>query len=886
MLDDLRFRARALLKHKEVEQELDEELRFHFYREVEKHMKRGMTEEEARREARLAFGGHEQVKEDCREARGTGFIELTLEDARYAFRQLVMNPTFALVMILTLGLSIGANSAIFSVIDGVLLKKLPYPQAERLMRIFLSSQAFPKFPLNPFDFLDFRARNHSFDAIAAFTRGDVQISGDGEPVKLNGFGITSGYFQVLGIQPELGREFDYKAEIPGNGLQVILSDRLWRSRFGADPEIVGRKLTLNAQPFTVIGVMPAGAEHPGNEYHSVAYGETVDAWWPFSFAGNSNNRGSHFIEGIGRLKTGVSAEQASAEMNTIMAQIGREHSSNGTNWKVLVIPLYSEIVGKSRQMLLVLLGAVGMVLLIACANAANLLMARASSRQREIAVRLAMGAPRLRIIRQLLTESLLISCAGGALGLLLAFGGVRALVLLLPANFPRAHDIHVSLPVLAFTLAVSVATGILFGLAPAVQASHTDPKEGLQKDGRTSTAGKHQSALRSALVVAEVGLASVLLIGAGLMLRTFLNLSNLDPGFRADHVLTATLSLPHITYKTNEQTAQFYDRLATALNSLPGVVSAGAGSDLPWTGYDENAGGFSIDGRKPPAGQEFHARYHMATPGYFSAMGIPLLEGRSFTEADKTGAPWVLVINRAMAMKYWPNEDALGKRITFQDEPKKDSDWMTVVGVVGDIKDQPNSASAEPAFWWSEYEAANSEMSIAIRTQSDPRQVADGLRGVVQHLDPVIAVADVKELDRVIDSSVATPRLTFVLVGLFAGLAIILAAIGTYGVISYTVSRRTSEFGLRVALGAQRTDLLRMVLVQSARLAVAGTLTGVALAFSLGRVVKSLTYAVSVSDPAILGSVILLVLAAALLASYIPARRAARSDPMSTLRTE
>jgi predicted permease len=886
MLDDLRFRARALLKHKEVEQELDEELRFHFYREVEKHMKRGMTEEEARREARLAFGGHEQVKEDCREARGTGFIELTLEDARYAFRQLVMNPTFALVMILTLGLSIGANSAIFSVIDGVLLKKLPYPQAERLMRIFLSSQAFPKFPLNPFDFLDFRARNHSFDAIAAFTRGDVQISGDGEPVKLNGFGITSGYFQVLGIQPELGREFDYKAEIPGNGLQVILSDRLWRSRFGADPEIVGRKLTLNAQPFTVIGVMPAGAEHPGNEYHSVAYGETVDAWWPFSFAGNSNNRGSHFIEGIGRLKTGVSAEQASAEMNTIMAQIGREHSSNGTNWKVLVIPLYSEIVGKSRQMLLVLLGAVGMVLLIACANAANLLMARASSRQREIAVRLAMGAPRLRIIRQLLTESLLISCAGGALGLLLAFGGVRALVLLLPANFPRAHDIHVSLPVLAFTLAVSVATGILFGLAPAVQASHTDPKEGLQKDGRTSTAGKHQSALRSALVVAEVGLASVLLIGAGLMLRTFLNLSNLDPGFRADHVLTATLSLPHITYKTNEQTAQFYDRLATALNSLPGVVSAGAGSDLPWTGYDENAGGFSIDGRKPPAGQEFHARYHMATPGYFSAMGIPLLEGRSFTEADKTGAPWVLVINRAMAMKYWPNEDALGKRITFQDEPKKDSDWMTVVGVVGDIKDQPNSASAEPAFWWSEYEAANSEMSIAIRTQSDPRQVADGLRGVVHHLDPVIAVADVKELDRVIDSSVATPRLTFVLVGLFAGLAIILAAIGTYGVISYTVSRRTSEFGLRVALGAQRTDLLRMVLVQSARLAVAGTLTGVALAFSLGRVVKSLTYAVSVSDPAILGSVILLVLAAALLASYIPARRAARSDPMSTLRTE
>jgi predicted permease len=886
MLDDLRFRARALLKHKEVEQELDEELRFHFYREVEKLMKRGMTEDEAKRQARLAFGGHEQVKEDCREARGTGFIELTLDDTRYAFRQLLMNPTFALVMILTLALSIGANSAIFSVIDGVLLKKLPYPQAERLMRIFLSSHEFPKFPLNPFDFLDIRARNHSFDAIAAFTRGDVQISGDGEPVKLNGFGITSGYFRVLGIQPELGREFDYKAEIPGNGLQVILSDRLWRTRFGADPQMIGRKLTLNAQPFTVMGVMPAGAEHPGNEYHSVAYGETVDVWWPFSFAGNSNNRGSHFIEGIGRLKAGVSADQARAEMNTIMAQLGREHPNGDAGWKVLVIPLYTEIVGKSRHMLLVLLGAVGMVLLIACANAANLLMARASSRQREIAVRLAMGAPRLRIIRQLLTESLLISCAGGLLGLLMAFGGVRALVLLLPADFPRAHDIDVSWPVLLFTLAVSVLTGILFGLAPAMQASHTDPKEGLQKGGRTMTAGRQQGRLRSALVVAEVGLASVLLIGAGLMLRTFLNLSSLDPGFRGDHVLTARLSLPHVTYKTNEQTAQFYDRLTTALNALPGVESAGAGSDLPWTGYDENAGGFSIEGRKPPAGQQFHARYHMATPGYFSAMGIPLLEGRSFTEADKTGAPTVLVINHAMAAKYWPDEDALGKRITFADEPKNDSDWMTVVGVVGDIKDQPNSNSAEPAFWWSEYQTADSGMSIAIRTQSDPRQVADGLRGVVHHLDPVLAVADVKELNRVIDSSVATPRLTFVLVGLFAGLAIILAAIGTYGVISYTVSQRTSEFGLRVALGAQRTDLLRMVLVQSTRLAVAGTLIGVALAFSLGRVVKSLTYAVSVSDPAILGSVILLVLGAALLASYIPARRAAGADPMSTLRTE
>ena len=885
MLDDLRYRARALFRHREVETELDEELRFHFDREVQKLIARGMSEEEARRTARMAFGAHEQAKEDCREARGTSFIELTLDDAKYAVRQLIGNPTFSIVMILTLALSIGANSAIFSVINGVLLKRLPYPEPEQLVRIFLSSHEYPKFPLNPWDFLDFRARNRSFEAIAAFTRGDVQLSGEGEPVKLNGFGITSGYFRVLGLHPELGREFDFQAEIPGNGLQVVISDRLWRTRFGADPGIVGRKITMNMQPFTVIGVMPAGTEHPGNEYHSVAYGESVDVWWPFSFAGNSSQRGSHYIEGIGRLKPGVTADRALAEMNAIMAQIGREHSNNN-GWKVLVIPLYSEVVGASRQMLLVLLGAVGIVLLIACANAANLLMARASARQREIAVRLAMGAPRLRIIRQLLTESLLLSCFGGAVGLLLAFGGVRALVLLLPADFPRANDIHISWPVLLFTFGISMATGILFGLAPAMQASRTDPKDGLQKASRGTTAGKHQNRLRSALVMAEVGLASVLLIAAGLMLRTFLNLVHLDPGFKQDHLLTASVSLPHEKYKANKDRTFFYTQLMSSLNALPGVESAGAGSDLPWTGYDENAGGFRIEGKTPQPGEEFHARYHAATPGYFRAMGIPLLAGRAFNDGDKDGAKNAFVINQTMAKHYWPNEDPTGKRLSFSDDPKKDSDWTTVVGVVGDVKDHPNSPGTEAAFWYPEYQSPDFDMLIAMRTQSDPKQAIDSLRGTVHQLDPELAVADIKLMDQITDSAVSTPRFTFALVGLFAGLAIMLAAIGAYGVISYTVGQRASEFGLRVALGAQRGDLLRMVLGHSARLAIPGTLIGVILALSLSRVVRGLVYQVSPTDPVVMTAVVLLVLFIALLASYIPARRAAATDPMTTLRTE
>lgn len=884
MLDDLRYRARALLHRKQVEEELDEELRFHFERQVEKFRRSGMTEQEAKRKTRLAFGGYEQVKEDCREARGTSFVELTVEDAKYAVRQLWGNPTFALVMIFTLALSIGANSAIFSVIDGVLLKRLPYTQPERIVRLFLSSGEFPKFPLNPWDFLDFRARNRSFESMAAFTRGDVQLSGEGEPIHLNGFGVTSGYFRVLGIHPQIGREFDFQAEIPGNGLQVVISNRLWHTSFGAAPNIVGRKITLNMQPFTVIGVMPAGTEHPGNVYHALAYGDSVDVWWPFSFRGNSNQRGSHFMEGIARLKPGVTVEQARDDMNAMMAQIEKEH--NGSGWTVMVVPLYSEVVGATRQMLLVLLGAVGIVLLIACANAANLLLARASARQREIAVRLAMGAPRVRVVRQLLTESLLLSLTGGLLGLALAFGGVRVLVALLPADFPRAHDIHVSVPVLAFTLVISVFTGVLFGLAPAMQASRTDPKQGLQQNARTTTASRRQNRLRSALVITEVSLACVLLIGAGLMLRTFLNLLYLDPGFREDHVLTASLSLPHVRYQTEDQTALFYDRLAASLNQLPGVESAGAGSDLPWTGYDENAGGFVLEGKKPAPHQEFHARYHMATPGYFRALGIPLIHGRWFTAADKKGAPKALIINRAMAQKYWPDEDVIGKRITFEENPKKDDDWMRVVGVVGDVKDQPNSPAAEPAFWWSEDQTSYRDMSIVVRTQSDPRQVADGLRDAVHRLDPELAVADVKQMGQVTDASVSTPRFTFVLVGLFAGLAILLAGIGAYGVIAYTVTQRTSEFGLRLALGAQRGDLLRMVLAQSARLVVPGIILGLLLALGLGRILRNMLYGVRPADPLILASVTLLVLVVSLLASFAPARRAALADPMTTLRAE
>jgi len=667
---------------------------------------------------------------------------------------------------------------------------------------------------------------------------------------------------------------------------VILSDGLWRTRFDADPNIVGRKITLDLEPYTVIGVMPPGTEHPGNDYHALPFGNSVDVWSPFTFQGNPAQRGSHYIEGIGRLMPGVTPEQAKSEMNAIMTQLGREHEGD-RGWSVLVIPLYQDVVGANRTMLLVLLGAVGMVLLIACANAANLLLARAAARQREVAVRLALGAPRARLIRQMLTESLLISLIGGGLGALLAIEGVRALVALLPAGFPRASEIHVNAPVFAFTLLISATTGILFGLAPALQASRTDPRQGLHEGGRSATGSGRQQRLRSLLVVSEVSLACVLLIGAGLMLRSFLNQLHLDPGFRQDHVLTANLSLPQTRYKSPTAITGFYNRLVIGMNAIPGVQSAGLGSDLPWTGYDENAGGFTIEGKQPPPHSEFHARYHWASQDYFRSLGIPLLHGRFFNaaEADFKEAPPVLIVNKALAQRYWPGEDVIGKRITFEDHPKE-SDWMTIVGEVGDVKDKPNSAAAEPAFWWPPRQRLDPDIYLVVRSNADPQSLIGAVREQVRGLDPSLAVADIRLMDQIADAGIATPRFAFFLVGLFAGLAIVLAAIGTYGVISYSVSQRIPEFGLRLALGAPPRGLLRLVLAQAARLAVAGTVLGIVVALALARVMRSLVYNVSPADPLTFAAVGLMVIAIALLACWLPARRATRANPMVALRAE
>jgi len=884
--DIARMRLRTLARRDRVDQELDRELHFHLEQQTEENLAAGMTPSQARLAALRRLGGVTQIEEECRDMRRTNYIENFWRDLQYGLRTLRKSPGFTTVILLTLALAIGANSAIFSVIDGVLLRPLPYPGADRIVRIFFHSTVFPKFPLNPFDFRDFRTRLKSFESMAGFTRGDLRLSGAGRPEQFTGFRITAGYFHVLGLAPARGREFNASDEIAGNGQSVILSDRMWRTRLAADPNILGRKITLDAQPFTVVGVMPPGTEHPGNAYHGVANGETVDLWWPFTFRGDPNQRGSHYLEVMARMKPGISAPRAQAEMNAVMAQMRHEHPGALEGWQARVVPLYQEIVGPSERLLLVLLGAVGLVVLIACANAANLLLARATARQREVAVRTALGAGRSRLVQQMLTESLLIALMGGALALAVAAAGVRILVAMLPAGFPRASAIHLNAAVFAFTLLIALATGFLFGLAPALQAARADVQDALRAGSRGAGSHRGHLRLRNGLVVGEVSLACLLLIGAGLMLRSFVKLLRTDPGFRTEHLLTATVSLPDKTYKPAEA-PRFWDRLSASLSSVAGIRAAGVGTDLPWTGYDENIGGFLIEGQKAPPGQDFHGRYHAAGPDYFRAVGIPLVRGRFFTAQDGMKAPPVMIINQSMARRYWHGQDAVGGRISFDDHPKE-SDWLTVVGVVGDVKDRPTSPEAENAFWWpiDQSPVYVNQMSVAVRGSSDPAFLANDLRQAVRQLDPTLAVADIRPMDDIADANISTPRFALFLVALFAGLALTLAAIGIYGVISYAVNQRTREFGLRMALGAQAGDVLVLVLRQGAKLALLGVALGLIGALAFGRVLGSLLYEVRAADPATFAAVAIGATTVAALACYLPARRATTVDPSHALRSE
>jgi predicted permease len=805
------------------------------------------------------------------------------QDLRFGVRMLLKKPGFTFMTVLMLALGIGANTAIFSVVNGVLLKPLPYRAPEELIRVFESSQTQPKFPMALGNFQDYREHNNTLSGLALYTRQDVELAQDDDPERLPALGVTSGFFELLGVQPLLGREFHREDELPSQNPGVILSHRLWQRRFNGEPGIIGKAVTLSGRLFTIVGVMPPGVQHVGGDYRSTPHGENVDVWWPLELPPQAG-RNAHFCNAIGRLKPGVSATEALTDFNIIAERLAEQFPKSNRAWRIAIQPLHEELVGGARTTLWVLLGTVFFVLLIACVNVANLLLARATAREREMAVRSAMGAGRRRIVRQLLTESLLLATLGGAAGILLAKWAIEALRVLGPEQLPRLQAISIDGKILLFTLALTLLTSVLFGLAPALQSGRINLNELLKEGGRGGAGGKRQRRLRDALVIAEVALALVLLVGAGLLMRSFWKLQQADPGFTAERVLTASLSLPGARYREAPKVAAFQEQLLERLAALPDVQVAGLTSDLPWTGYDENAG-FNIEGRAPSPDDGPSARYHFVSADYFRAIGVPLLEGRPFNAADRQGAPRVVLINQSLAERYWPGESAVGKRFTFAAQPKE-ADWFTIVGVVGDVKDFPTSAAAAPAFYWSMLQQTPRQMILTVRTTAEPLKLAEALRNEVRSLDQNLPLADVQTLATVAASAVANQRFTLWLVGLFALTAMVLAAVGIYSVLSYLVAQRKHEIGVRLALGAQTSDVLRLVIGQGMTLALSGVGLGLAGAFGLTRLMQKLLYGVSATDLWTFSAIALLLTTVALLACWIPARRALKVAPIVALRHE
>ena len=807
-------------------------------------------------------------------------METLLKDVRFGARMLMKNPGFSLVAVIALALGIGANTAIFSVVNAVLLRPLPFKDPDRLMLIRETKlPQFPEFSVAPGNFLDWQKQNSVFEQMAAINTSPFNLIGTGEPERLQGQRVTDGFFAMLGAQPQLGRVFMSEEDQPGHNNVVILSHGLWQRRFGGDPNILNQTITLNGQSYAVVGVMPATFRYGGRN---------TELWTPIAFtAQNAQQHGSHYLQVIGRLKPGVTLEQTQEEMSAIAGRLAEQYPDTNAGWDVKIMTMLESTVRSIKPTLLVLLGAVAFVLLIACANVANLLLARAASRQKEIAVRTALGARRGRIIRQLLTESVLLSAAGGVVGLLLSLWGVSLLLSLAPDDLPRVRDVSLDGSVLGFTAAITLLTGLIFGLVPALQASKPNLNETLKDAGRGSTEGGRHHIIRSVLVVFEVATALMVLVGAGLMIKSFMHLQRVDPGFNPDNALAVNLSLPQRKYPEDDQRSAFYFQLIQKVSTLPGVRAAGAANVLPLE--DDYILGFHIQGRPPDApGEDRSTNYFAVSPDYFKAMGIPLLRGRLFTEHDTKGAPRVAIINEAMAKQYFPDEDPIGQHIHVTNGPVL---YREIVGVVGDVK-QYGLDQETPVQTYEPYlQEPFSFMSLVVRTAGDPTSLSGAIRSEVLSIDSEQPVSSIKTLDQILSTSIAQQRFAMLLFGVFGAVALILAAVGVYGVMSYAVTQRTHEIGIRMALGAARRDVLRLVIGHGMMLTLIGIAFGlvatfVLTSFVLTSLMSSLLFGVSVTDLATFAIFSATLAAVALVACAVPARRALKVDPIVALRYE
>ena len=863
------------------EREFAEELEIHIALHIEDNLRAGMSLEEARRQALIKFGGVTQVRELHREQRGLPRLETLLQNLRFGVRMLLKNPGFSLIAIVTLALGIGANTAIFSVVHTALLESLPYRDADRLVMVWEKSQTRTQNVINLGNFFDWKTQTNSFEDMAAFVDTRANLIGDGEPVEAPMQVCTDNLFSVLGVQPVLGRAFTPAHSKSGQDDVVVLSYGLWQRRFGGDLNVIGRKLMLNNDENTIIGVLP-----PDFKWHILGYSPTnqpAELWKPWIITEQRKQRLGRSASAVARLKPGVSLTQARAEMDALQARLVEQYKEFSTGWGITVTPLREQFAGELRPALRMLMGAVGLVLLIACANVANLLLARSAARQKEIAVRAAIGAGRARIVWQLLTESVLLAAMGGMAGLLLAWWGTGLLARLSPRELGVLQDIKISAPVLGFTFLVSLLTGILFGLVPALEATNLKLSETLKEAGRSTGGSLRSRRLRNVLVVAEVALALVLLVGAGLLIRSFMRLQAVDTGFNAENVLTMRVTLPGRVYNDNPKRINFFTQAVAQMQALPGVESAGAINFMPFAG--PVAGMILEIVGKPRSlpGQRLNTSISVTDQKFFQTMQIPLKRGRMFTEQEVREARHVVIINEALAKNYFPNEEALGQRIvitTINQIPQE------IIGIAADVKQIQLDQEAGPMTYWPIAELPYNTMTFVLRTKAEPQSVAAAVRKVIQSLDSHQPVADVRTLESMLTKSVARQRFNTLLLAVFAAVALLLAASGIYGVMSYSVSQRANELGIRQALGATARDVLKLVLAQGMKLALMGVVFGLATALAVTRLLQGLLYGVGPLDPFTFAGVALLLSGVALLACWLPARRATKVDPLMALRLE
>jgi putative ABC transport system permease protein len=876
-------------RRKRMMEDLDQDIRDFIERETQDNIERGMSPEEARYAALRKFGNVTRVKEETQEVWTFVWPEQLWQDVRVGLRQLRRNPGFAGVAVLTLALGIGVNTAIFSVVNAVLLRPLPFAAPQQLVSA-VSTRLRGNVPDNASypDFADWRAQNHVFSQMAAYDTDNFTLTGQGEAMHIQGAVVSADLFSLLGVKPVLGRAFlPAEDSLPAaNGaFAIILSHRLWRERFNAQPAIVGRTIQIDNRDFTVVGVMPAGFQFP-------IEAEPADFWMTMAInfvtvpgqPSMAEQRGAHFLDVIARLKAHVSRAEAQVEMSTIVSRLNKQYPDIAPRG-VEVVPEIDRVAGPARPALLILFVAVGCVLLIACANVANLMLAQGASRQKEMAVRAALGAGRGRMVRQLLTESVLLALLGGALGATLGFLGISGLISLLPVDIPRLAGVRIDSPVLLFTLLVSMLTGVLFGIAPAGQASRLDFVESLKEGGRGLSEDLHHSRGRGLLVVADVAVAAVLLIAAGLLINSFLRLQRVDPGFNPQNVLTFKMDLPYVRYSGPRQT-QFFARAIEQLRHLPGVLSVSAVLPLPLDG-DEVGTVLTIEGQPVAEGDRPRTGYSWVEPGYFGTVGIPLIKGRDFSSADDLETTPVVIINQSLARRFFPDQDPIGKRIKPGiDNGYKTSPLREIVGVVGDVRQYGLMSAPGPEVYVPLAQSPLGSMNFVVRTEVDPLSAVGAVRREMAEMDKDLPFYGVKTFNQYLGQGFAQPRFLTLLLGIFAALALGLAAIGLYGLVSYSASRRTHEIGIRMALGAEKGEVLRLVVGQGFKLTILGLAIGIAGSFAVTRFLSSLLYDVKPTDPVTFIGVALIVAGVALLASYVPARRATKVDPMVALRYE